>query len=66
MEFKCFDKSITPKSHKGDSPPSNWISINIKWMYSEIEEGDLDTLKFNEPNMFYGASNLIFENAKHL
>ena len=34
-------------------------------MYPEIND-DFDSLRVNEPGMFYGASNLIFENAKAL
>lgn len=34
-------------------------------MYPEADD-DFDLLRINEPNMFYGASNLIFENAKAL
>ena len=34
-------------------------------MYLGIDD-DFDLLRVNEPNMFYGASNLIFENAKLL
>ena len=34
-------------------------------MYPEIED-DFEFLTLEEPSMFYGASNLIFENAKAL
>jgi cyclase len=34
-------------------------------MYPEIED-DFELLRLEEPSMFYGASNLIFENAKAL
>lgn len=34
-------------------------------MYPEIDD-DFELLRVNEPSMFYGASNLIFENAKAL
>lgn len=35
-------------------------------MTYKINEDDFDFLQVNEPNMFYGASNIIFENAKRL
>jgi cyclase len=35
-------------------------------MNYKINEDDFDFLQVNEPNMFYGASNIIFENAKRL
>ena len=31
-----------------------------------ILDDDFDFLRVNEPKMFYGASNIIFENAKAL
>jgi imidazole glycerol-phosphate synthase subunit HisF len=35
-------------------------------MTSEINDDDFDSFKVNKPSMFYGASNLIFKNAKKL
>lgn len=35
-------------------------------IYKNLEEDDYNSLWLNEPGMFYGASNLIFENAKKL
>ncbi|MCZ4223563.1 hypothetical protein [Pedobacter rhodius] len=31
-----------------------------------LKDDDFDFLQVNEPKMFYGASNIIFENAKQL
>ncbi|WAC39685.1 endonuclease domain-containing protein [Pedobacter sp. SL55] len=34
--------------------------------YKELDDEDYDMLWLKEPSMFYGASNLIFDNAKRL
>lgn len=35
-------------------------------MTYSIDDDDFDFLQVNEPKMFYGASNIIFKNAKAL
>lgn len=35
-------------------------------IYKELDEEDDNLLRLHEPNMFYGASNLLFEKAKML
>ncbi|RDC56584.1 imidazole glycerol phosphate synthase subunit HisF [Pedobacter chinensis] len=44
------------KDRKEKPPLGSW----------DLTKNDLDFLQVNEPNMFYGASNIIFENAKQL
>ncbi len=45
--------------------PLNLEKHKSKKMYPEVDD-DFELLRLEEPKMFYGASNLIFENAKAL
>ena len=67
MEFESADFDLTPQPLKGELI-AKWkqhCAVTLFQMNYNLDD-DIDFLQVNEPKMFYGASNIIFENAKQL